>query len=253
MSIARTYFLESRFELTKLVRIPAYVVSTLAVPAMFYAFFGLMEGAARIGNVSQATYLLATYGAFGVMAAALFGFGVSVAIERAQGWMLLKRASPMPPFAYFFAKIVTSALFAVAIVGILFALGATFGGVRLAPAQWSLLALSLVLGALPMCAIGLAIGSLVGPNSAPGIVNVIYLPMSFLSGLWLPITMLPPLVQHIAPFLPAYHLGQLALGVIGAGDGGVWWVHALALVAFASLALSAAAFGFRHDEGSTHG
>ena len=40
-----------------------------------------------------ATYLLATYATFGVIGAALFGFGVGVAVERGQGWMLLKRAS----------------------------------------------------------------------------------------------------------------------------------------------------------------
>lgn len=253
MSIARTYLLESRFELLKMLRLPTYAIATLAVPLMFYSFFGLMFGNGSIGSVSQATYLLATYGTFGVMAASLFGFGVSVAMERGQGWMLVKRASPMPPLAYFVAKLVTSAAFAAAIVVLLCALGAAFGGVRLAPVQWIALAATLVLGALPMCAIGLAIGSLAGPNTAPGLVNLIYLPMSFLSGLWIPITLLPPVVQHIAPFLPAYHLGQLALGTIGAATGGAWWIHVLALLGFISLALSAAAFGFRRDEGRTYG
>jgi ABC-2 type transport system permease protein len=253
MSIARTYVLESRFEFIKLLRLPTYVVSTLAIPVMFYIFFGLMFGEQRIGQITQATYLLATYGTFGVMAATLFGFGVSVAVERGQGWLLLKRASPMPPFAYFCAKIVTSTAFSAVIVALLFTCGAAFGGVRLAPSAWFALAGALVLGALPMCAIGLAIGSLAGPNSAPGIVNLVYLPMSFLSGLWIPISYLPPVVQHIAPFLPAYHLGQLALGVLGAGNGGAWWIHVLALLGFASIGLSAAAFGFRRDEGRTYG
>ena len=43
--------------------------------------------------------------------------------------------------------------------------------------------------------------------------------MSFLSGLWIPFEALPPIVKAIAPFLPAYHLGQLALGAIGSGAG----------------------------------
>jgi ABC-2 type transport system permease protein len=253
MSIARTYVLESRFEITKLLRLPTYAISTLAIPLMFYAFFGLMFGGGRVGTVSQAEYLLATYGTFGVIAATLFGFGVSIAVERGQGWLLLKRASPMPPFAYFCAKIVTSVAFSTVVVALLFGMGAAFGGVHLAAAQWVALGGALVLGALPMCAIGLAIGSLAGPNSAPGIINIAYLPMSFVSGLWIPIAMLPPLVQHIAPWLPAYHLSQLALGTIGAGDGGEWWVHVLALLAFASVGLSAAAIGFRRDEGRVHG
>jgi ABC-2 type transport system permease protein len=253
MNTARTYYLESRFELLKMLRLPTYAVATLAVPLMFYACFGLMMGGDRIGNVTQATYLLATYGTFGVMAAALFGFGVSVAIERGQGWLLVKRASPMPPLAYFAAKIVTSAAFAATIVVSLFALGAAFGGVRLSAGEWFGLGGALVLGSLPMCAIGLAIGSLAGPNTAPGVVNLISLPMSFLSGLWIPIGFLPPAVQHIAPLLPAYHPSQLALGTIGAATDGNGWVHVLALLGFTSVALSAAAFGFRRDEGRTYG
>jgi ABC-2 type transport system permease protein len=253
MSIARAYILESRFEFTKLLRLPSYAFATLAIPVMFYVFFGLMFGSARVGAVTQATYLLATYGTFGVTAATLFAFGVSIAVERGQGWLLLKRASPMPPFAYFCAKLVTSLAFSVVVVGLLFTLGAAFGGVRLPVHSWLALALALVFGALPMCAIGLAIGSLAGPNSAPGIINMVYLPMSFLSGLWIPIALLPPLVQHVAPWLPAYHLAQLALGAIGAADGSAAWIHVLALLAFTSIAVSAAAIGFRRDEGRVHG
>ena len=70
------------------------------------------------GRSTSPTYLLATYGAFGVMNVALFGFGVGVAIERGQGWMLFKRATPMPPFAYFFGKLAMALLFAVVMVAL---------------------------------------------------------------------------------------------------------------------------------------
>jgi len=78
---------------------------------------------------------------------------------------------------------------------------------------------TLVIGALPFCALGLAIGYVAGPNSAPAIVNVIYLPMSFASGLWIPIEYLPKFLQKIAPMLPPYHFAQLALAMIGVGKG----------------------------------
>ena len=37
-----------------------------------------------------------------------------------------------------------------------------------------------------------------GPNSAPAIVNLIYLPTAFLSGLWVPIQVLPEILQRVA-------------------------------------------------------
>ena len=252
--IARITLAETRAELTKQVRLPAYVIPTLAFPLAFYTFFGLaMGGASRgVGATSIATYLLATYGAFGVVGCALFGFGVSVAVERGQGWLLVKRASPMPPIAYVLAKMFTAMAFAATVVVLLCVLGAAFGGVRLAPVTWTELVLALVLGAIPFCALGLAIGSVAGPNSAPALVNLVYLPMSFASGLWIPIEMLPPAVAHVAPFLPTYHLGQLALGTLGAGHGSAL-THVAVLAAWAVAGVAAAAYGLRRDEGRTYG
>ena len=56
--------------------------------------------------------------------------------------------------------------------------------------------------------------------------------MSFLSGLWLPLTMLPPLLAKLAVVWPAYHLGQLALKVVGFDAGQPVWMHLLVLVGF---------------------
>ena len=187
----RVYGLEARYEFLKLWRLPAYAVPTLAFPLMFYIIFGLTFGSEHAGGVKVSTYLLATYGAFGVIGVALFGFGVGVASERAQGWMRLKRTSPMPLAALFTAKVVMALLFSLIVVLGLFAFGFTVGEVRLPLTSWLSLLGILLIGVLPFCAAGLAIGYLVGPNAAPAVVNLIYLPMGFASGLWIPIEQLP--------------------------------------------------------------
>jgi ABC-2 type transport system permease protein len=251
--IAHITFAETRAELTKLVRLPAYVIPTIAFPLGFYAFFGLaMGGSQHIGVTSAAAYMLATFGAFGVVGCALFGFAVSVAVERGQGWLLVKRASPMPQAAYFVAKLLTTMLFAAVVVLLICALASEFGGVRLAPAAWLQLVAALVFGSIPFAALGLAIGSVAGANSAPAIVNLVYLPLSFLSGLWIPIEGLPPAIAHIAPFLPTYHLGQLALGTIGPGHGSPI-AHVMILALWAIGGVAAAAYGMKRDEGRTYG
>jgi len=251
--IARITANETRAELMKFARLPAYVIPTLAFPCAFYAFFGiLMNGSQHIGATSVATYMLATFGAFGVVGCALFGFGVSVAMERGQGWLLVKRASPMPPAAYFIAKLLMTMMFALVIVLMLSLLGTELGGVRVTPAAWLSLVAALVLGSIPFGAIGLAIGFVAGPNSAPAIVNLVYLPLSFLSGLWIPVEALPPVVAHIAPYLPTYHLGQLALGTVGAGHGSAL-SHIAILTLWTVLGAGAAAYGMKRDEGRTYG
>jgi ABC-2 type transport system permease protein len=247
------YVLEAKYESLKLLRMPGYAIPSIAFPAMFYILFGVLFGNRGVSGLSMPTYLIATYGAFGVIGAALFGFGVAIAIERGQGWMMLKRASPMPPMAFFVAKLFMCMIFAATIFGVLATLGVTFGNVRLPAGSWARLGATLILGAVPFCAIGLGLGYVMGPNSAPPIVNLIYLPMSFLSGLWIPYEVLPPFVKAVAPFLPAFHLGQLSLGAIGAGAGLPVWSHISALAGFTFIGLGLAFWGYRHDEDKTWG
>lgn len=233
----RSYALEAWYEWRRLLRTPSYVIPTLLFPALFYVLFGLMLNKGK-GDAAQ--YLLATYGVFGAMGAGLFGFGVTVAMEREQGLLTYKRALPMPPGAYLVAKMVTAVLFASAIFALLAVLAAAFGGVSLSIAQWLLLALVCTLGVLPFCAIGLFIGTLVGGQGAPAVVNMLFLPMAFLSGLWLPLKMLPSWIAGMAPVWPAYHHAQIALKVIGLDGGGLLAVHIGVLVGitvlFAALA-----------------
>ena len=135
-SFARTvvvYWKEAKYEFLKLLRIPMYSASVLLFPLMFYVLFGLAFGKQQIDGVRQSAYLLATYGTFGVMGASLFGTGASMAAERGLGWMQVKRASPMPPFAYFGAKIAVSVVFSSLVVVLLTILGLLFGGVHMAP------------------------------------------------------------------------------------------------------------------------
>ncbi|HJU64340.1 MAG TPA: ABC transporter permease [Gemmatimonadaceae bacterium] len=250
--VLRTYVTEARYECIKMLRMPGFALPTILFPLLFYVLFGLLFGASSAGQTTMATYLLATYGVFGVVGTALFGFGVGVAAERGQGWMMVKRASPMPPLAYFTAKMAMSLLFSIVLVSLLFALGFMFGGVRFSGAQWLALGAVLILGALPFCAMGLALGYLAGPNSAPAVVNLIYLPMAFLSGLWIPVEFLPNVVQAMAPWLPPFHLAQLALSMVGAASGSAP-SHVIALAAFTMLFLGLALLAMRRDEGKTYG
>src|SRR6056297_1296304 len=126
-----------------LVREPAYTLPTLLFPVMFYAFFGLVMLPA------QSTWLLCTFATFGVVGAALFSFGISIATERAQGWLKLLRASPAPVSALIAGKAAGALLFGLMIVVLMSALAAGLGGVRLDTGQWLALAAVLTVGTLP--------------------------------------------------------------------------------------------------------
>jgi ABC-2 type transport system permease protein len=252
-SLPRIYALEAWYEFLKQLRMPAYLVPTLTFPLVFYTLFGVALRHGSAGPFDMPTYLLATYGAFGVMNTALFAFGAGVAIERGQGWMLFKRATPMPPLAYFAGKLAMSVLFSLMMVGLLFTVGATAGGVRLSAGTWLSLSGILIAGTLPFAAFGLAVGYWAGPNSAVAMLNLLALPSAFGSGMWIPIQMLPPVVKQIALFLPPYHFAQLALRTLGLDRGEPPAHHVAFLALFTAASLLLAWIGYRRDEGKTFG
>jgi len=235
------YVLEARAQFLTVARTPGFTIPTLVFPLMFYVFFGV---AMRFSPVAP-TYLLATYGVFGLIGPSLFGFGVGFATERDSGALLLKQTTPMPVAAYLLARVATAFLFGMAIVLGLFLLGAFAAEVTLHRWQWFALAGVVLSSVLPFCALGLAIGAWVKAQSAVAIVNLVYLPMAFLSGLWLPVSLLPSFLQDLAVGLPAYHQAQLALKVIDLDEGGSTGVHVLIVGVFTAVFLGVAAAGFR--------
>jgi ABC-2 type transport system permease protein len=241
---ARVTTQETRYEFLKMLRAKAFSFSVIGFPVMFYLIFGVTNH-----HVEYARYLLATYSCFGMFGTALFGLGAGVALDRAQGWLELKQASPMPRFVYLVAKTLTCAAIAMITVAILLTLGLTWGGVTMTALEvLKLIAITLA-GAIPFAAMGLLISFILPPNAGPGFINLIYLPMSFASGMWMPINTLPHWIQKMAPALPTYHYVQLALNIFGyAQPGTTMLLHWEALIGFTCLLLGAAWLVFTRSE-----
>lgn len=240
-------------EVIKLIRIPAFSIPTLLFPTMFFAFFGLPNIGAQIGGIDAGPYMMASYGAYAMMSVALFSFGVSIAAERGLGWNKLLRTTPLNPLVYFMAKIAMALIFGLLTLLPLFIFAGIAGGVRLGFLDWLQLIGLLIVGMIPFVALGLWLGYVGGPNSAAAIANVIYLPLSFASGLLMPLEFLPPMVRVVAPYLPAYHVGQLGWTSLGAGDGASLGSHLLWLGGYTVIFLAMALLAYRRDEGKTYG
>ncbi len=165
---------------------------------------------------------------------------------------LAQTCEPDAPAAYVLAKVCGSLAFASVVAALLFGVAAIGAHVRMPATHWASLAIVLVLGTLPFCALGLALGLLVRPTSAASTVNLVYLPMSFCAGLWVPITQLPPSLQAFAPVLPTYHLGRLALAAVGFSSGSVL-VHIAVLLAWTVAGIAVATWAFARDTGRTYG
>jgi len=240
---------EAGYEFLRLFRTRSFALSVMGFPVAFYIFFGLvMNRGEHIGSVSVAKYMLAGYAVFGMVGAALFGVGISLSSEFAAGWLDLKRASPMPPAAYLLAKCCSAIVFGILIVSFLTGLGVAVGHVQLSLPEFARMIGLTVAGVIPFTCMGMALALFVPFSSAPGIANMIYLPMSFCGGLWIPIMMLPHLLQEFALLLPTYHLAQLMLSTLGYPSAGSAASHWFGLLGFTLLMLGLASLAFRRLE-----
>src|SRR3984885_1680362 len=246
-SLPRIYFNEARFELLKLSRNRSYLFSMIGFPVIFYLLFGVTNKNSVFHGHTIAGYLLAGDSFFGAMGSSLFGIGAGLAFGRGHGWLGMKRASPMPAAAYLLAKLCVSITFGVGITILLIILGTALAGVQISVIEGLRLLSVMAAGVLPFASLGLVIGLLMPSNAAPGVINLIYLPLSFCGGLWMPIETLPHWLQLIAHGLPSFWFSRLALRTLGYSDSSRLLAWAL-LASYTVVFLLAAAFIFRRQE-----
>ncbi len=240
-------------EFIKLFRVPAFSTTSIVLPTMFYAFIGLGNAKQPLfpgAHVTFGAYFLASMALYGVANVMVLGFGISLANERGQKQDLLMQSTPLPAGVYFVAKAISALVIALIALLVLCLFAAIAGGVNLTTEQWLTLLGRSMLCSVPFIGLGFALGYLAGPNSAPAVTNLIYLPTAFASGLFFPLNLLPHFLQNVAPYLPLYRGAQLVWDSVGAPTSGGdinrdWLYMAGYTIAFFALAV----WAYRRDQG----
>jgi ABC-2 type transport system permease protein len=114
----------------------------------------------------------------------------------------------------------------------------------------------LVAGVLVFSSLGFAIAYLARPRTATMLINVIFLPLSFASGFFVPLSELPSWVSDVAGYLPTFHFGQLAYRTVmpeasveaftGTASSPLW-VHVLWVLGSAAALAALALWGARRE------
>jgi ABC-2 type transport system permease protein len=210
----RAYLTEAKYESIRALRAPAFAIPFLLLPVVLYVLIGVfLIGSMSNGDTKIAVTMFVNFATFGVMGPGMFGFGMFVATEREQGLLTLKRALPMPPTAYLLAKMLMTMLFAAIVMVTLIAAALAVGHLRVTAGQFLLVTLIEILGSLAFCSIGFFIGTRASGKSAPAFVNLAYLPMMHLGGLFYP---LPKSAQPIEFLSPAFYLAKLGRHILHA-------------------------------------
>jgi ABC-2 type transport system permease protein len=198
--------------LRAILREPTALFFAVLFPVGFFALFASLFGTQPSpSGLPVAATMLATYGTYGVVSVMLMNPGVRTAEDRTTGWLRVKKVSAAPIGTTVAAKVIATLPYAVIVMVAITAVSMAVAGPVLGIGTLLRLVGVLLLGGVPFALISLAVGFIASPNAAVAILNALLFPMVIASGLWIPLDFLPAFIQNIAPFLPTYHLAQLAL------------------------------------------
>ncbi|AOX45942.1 ABC transporter permease [Microbacterium sp. BH-3-3-3] len=205
-----------RLELMRKIRNPRGLFFTVAFPVLMFFIVGyqlldepLTATPVASGGVSVAAYIMVSMAMYGAMMSAT-QTGASVAAERAQGWTRQLRLTPLNPVVNVAVKTIAGMMFGlVAIVATYIV--AMFSGVELSASQWivSGLAAWLLAGAV-FTTLGLMVGYMVPGENVAQITSLVVVLLSFLGGLFFPLSNMPDFLQVIGKLTPVYGIGELA-------------------------------------------
>ena len=186
-------------------------------PILLYALLASVYDD-QIDGVPSADLLLAGLFGYGAATTAFAGLAIILVTRREAGILKRLRATPLPPTAYL-AAVLLSTLVTFALEAVALLLLGSFGFDASMPENPAGFAGSVVLGVACFAGLGVAAASLI--RSAEGVsavVNVIVLPMAFLSGSFGPRADFPAFLQAIADVLPLTYFLDIVDGVYLDGE-----------------------------------
>jgi len=194
----------SEFKLN--LREPAMLFWALAFPALWMSLFGAIfkEPTPGFGyqGLSYANFLLPGGIGLVILASAFIGMPITLTTYRQTGVLKRLRVTPLKTSTLALGVTISQFIFMFLGIVVLFVVGKMFFDVQVL-GSWAALIGVTVVGMITFLALGSAIGSVTrSPRAANAITMMIFMPMIFLSDMFLPISMLPAGLQPICKALP---------------------------------------------------
>jgi ABC-2 type transport system permease protein len=187
-------------------------------PILLLVLIGSVYGDDPIEGVRAPTYLLVGLLGYGVAANAFAGLAITLVVRREAGLLKRVRGTPLPPGTYLAAVIGST----VVVIG-LQVVAQLLLGVFALDADWpqrpALFALAILVGAASFAALGMAITTVVRTaDGSSAVVNAVYLPMAFISGVFFSTEEMPAILQAISEILPLTYFLDLIRATFVPGE-----------------------------------
>lgn len=181
-------------------------IFTFVFPLMFLVIFASLDRGAHISSLHGIPYdvfFVPGILAYGLIATTFVNMAISTAILRDQGVLKRMQGTPLPPWAYVAARIGSTLVIVLTMTALVLALGAIAYGVHIRASTLPGLIVTLALGTAVFTSLGIGVTRLI-PNAeaAPVVVNLLILPLTFISSIWFPTTGMPNWLVQIAKIFP---------------------------------------------------
>jgi ABC-2 type transport system permease protein len=188
------------------------VAFIFGLPSILLVLLGSIFGSqAAAQDVTVGQLFTAGMIAGGIMSTSFQYLAIDIATERENGMLKRLSGTPMPRPAYFTGKVVQVVVCTVAETVLLMAVGMLFYHLHLPtePGRWWTFAWVFVLGTAACSLMGIAASSV--PRSASSAMPVITLPftvLQFISGVYVPFTVVPDWMRAVASLFPLKWMAQ---------------------------------------------
>ena len=214
----------SEFKLN--LRAPEMLFWAIAFPALWMGLFGAIfnEPVDYHGTtLNLANFLLP--GGIGIVicASAFVGMPTTLATYRQNGVLKRLRVTPIKTSTLALGFSISQVFFIALGIIILFIIGKAAFDVQVL-GSWAAFIGIMILGMVMFLTLGAAIGSVAwSPRAATLITLIIFMPMIFLSEMWMPISDFPTWLQPICQALPLTPLNTIARDIVfGIPMGDLW-------------------------------
>ena len=226
----KTFQMQCKVEIIRILRNRYFVFWSLVMPIVFYYIFTNLVNSDMPNKAQWQAHYLMSMTVFSVMGSSMMTLGIRMVQERSQGWSTFIRITPLSDTVYFAAQMIGQSVIHLLSIMIIFIAGALINDVSLTAMEWSMSGIWILLGSMPFLAIGTLIGMMKKVETAAGISNVIYMVLAVAGGLWMPLEVMPKMMQSIAKWLPSYNFGNGAWEIVRGNLPD--WKNILILVAY---------------------
>lgn len=237
------------FDLLIFRRNPAATFFTVILPLIFLVIFTSIFGNNTLPNGAKvATLYVPGILTLAIVSATSVNLAITMTTRRERGVLKRIRSTPIPPWVFIASQMLAGAAIAAVMTIIISGMGRILYGVALQWATFPSLLISLVVGAMSFAAIGLALTVIISSeDAAPAVTNAIFLPLYFISGVFVPDTEVPSWVGTVGNLFPVSHLNQaLQESYDPFADGAAWPVnHWLVIVAWGAVGAGITLWKFR--------